>query len=62
MRGDGYLKGDKKGRPGFNVSPSMEHMSEREAKMLREDNAVNASLDERATVITGGDRAMLLPR
>ena len=56
--------GNKKGRQGFNVSPSMDHISEKEAKMLKDDDLVNSSIDERAQVILGGgaDRAMLLPR
>ena len=56
--------GNRKGRPGFNVSPSMDHISDKEAKMLKDDDLVNASIDERAQVILGGgaDRAMLLPR
>lgn len=36
----------------------------REAKMLKDDDILNSSIDERAQVIlgVGGDRAMLLPR
>jgi hypothetical protein len=45
----------------------MDHMSgisDKEAKMLKDDDLMNSSIDERAEVILGGggDRAMLLPR
>lgn len=58
---DGKAKGGKRGRAGFTVSPSMEHIVDKEGKMLREDELLDASIDERAMGL-GGDRAMLLPR
>eukprot|EP00740_Mantoniella_antarctica_P018075 CAMPEP_0198697730 /NCGR_PEP_ID=MMETSP1468-20131203/326822_1 /TAXON_ID=1461545 /ORGANISM="Mantoniella sp, Strain CCMP1436" /LENGTH=129 /DNA_ID=CAMNT_0044454491 /DNA_START=32 /DNA_END=421 /DNA_ORIENTATION=- len=54
--------GSKKGRPGFTVSPSMDHISDKEAKMLREDDVMSGGIDERAQVVYGGERATLLPR